>query len=97
MNDYIRQINSGDTNNKMVSNMSTKIEKARYNYNDFVDKMNKSDFCNSSRRYIAEIYYVRKLKELYSENNCPDSLKEMSDRETFILKKLEDEFGIKFI
>ena len=70
------------------------IIKSKKIYDEFVTKMNKSDFCNSERRYIAELSYVRQLKLYYSKENCEDLLKEMTDRDNEIFQTLENEFGI---
>ena len=58
--------------------------------------MNSSDFCNSSRRYIAELAFVRRLKAFYTEYNYTDLSKEMADKESEIIEKLKNDFGITF-
>jgi len=69
------------------------IQKAKFFYNEFVNRMNKSDFCNTLDRYLTELSYVRRLIELYNEKNSPDLVQEMIDRETFIMDKLKNDFG----
>ena len=89
-------INSNNSNQNLKATPS-EIAKAKYYYNDFVEKMNKSDFCNTSERYMAELAYVKRLEKVYSQNNCQDLLKEISERKTFILEKLKTEFGITYV
>ncbi len=63
-------------------------------YSDFYEKMNKSDFSNSSRRYIVELEYVKNLKEKSNNYKLDNEVKKWEQREAEIRKKLGD-MGIK--
>ncbi|MBQ8635219.1 hypothetical protein IJ425_03605 [bacterium] len=93
MNDFSKKYTNYFTEQKHC-NIPHDVLQAEKNYKSFVQQINKSDFCNTSRRYIAELAYVRRLTELYSENNCAKLQSEMEEREAEILKKLKEEFGI---
>lgn len=62
-------------------------------HKDFAEKMNKSDFANSPRRFITELSYIKILKELAKKYNLAEELKEINIQEAEIRKKLS-EFGI---
>ena len=94
MNDYSKLANNFFE--QKTCNTPQEVFEAQKNYKDFVRQINKSDFCNTSRRYIAELHYARKLIELYSKYNYTQLQDEMTKREAEILKKLKDEFGITY-
>ena len=95
MDNFFQNVNmNNNLNSDNFPKTQDNIQKARHFYNEFVNQMNKSDFCNTSRRYVAELAYVRKLKNLYMEQNQLDFFKEMADRENEIIQKLEKDFGI---
>ena len=96
MNNYSKQIQAIQTIGQNLKKLPQEVISAEKNYKDFVDSMNKSDFCNTSRRYLGELAYVKRLQELYSKNNCTDLQTEMSERESVILEKLKCEFGITY-
>ncbi len=73
-----------------------KLPELHKEYNNFVKKMDNSDFCNSERRYLTELDYVQQLKKLYTDTNCPDMAEAFSAKEKKIIDKLKDEFGITF-
>ncbi len=63
-------------------------------YKKFTEKMDKSDFANSPRRYIVELNYVKKIKELALSKNITIEAERMAQKEQDINAKLKDEFGI---
>ena len=90
------RISSNKKLNDFSKNLPSEITRAKRLYSEFVSTMDKSDFCNTSGRYIAEMVYVRELKKLYFNYNYATELQEMSDREDFIYRKLKNEFGITY-
>ncbi len=85
-----------NTNNATKNAQAPELVTLKQAYRDFVKKMDKSDFCNTSRRYILELSYIKKLKEVYTQYQDSESFQEISDREKEILEKLKNEFGITF-
>lgn len=83
-------------NSEIKSAINPELLRAKKAYDDFVDKVNKSDFCNSPQRYIAELTFVRKLKDFYMKHQNLNLLQEITEREKEILEKLKNEFGITF-
>lgn len=71
-----------------------KLPKLHKSYNDFIKKIEKSDFCNSARRYITELDFVQQLKKLYSDENNADLAKTFALKEESLLEKLKNDFGI---
>lgn len=97
MDNRINNINNQKSNTiNQKPYIPYEIRKSKTIYDDFIKKMNESDFWNTDKRYIAELIYVRKLISLYEEKNIPIYLQDMKDREAEIQKKLEVEFGVKY-
>ncbi len=63
-------------------------------YKNFTEKMDKSDFANSPRRYIVELNIVKEIKEMALSNNITSEAERMAEKEQDINAKLKDEFGI---
>lgn len=94
MNENYIKNNINFTGNTQAS--MQKLPELHKQYNDFVQKINKSDFCNSARRYLTELDYVTQLKVFYTEKKCPDLAKEMTNKEAEILEILKTQFGITY-
>ena len=90
-NDYIKNNINFKGNIQTSAQKLPELHKA---YNHFVQEVNKSDFCNSVRRYLTELDYIAQLKILYNDKKRPDLIQELADREALILRKLEKDFGI---
>lgn len=73
-----------------------KLPELHKTYNEFVKKMDNSDFCNSVRRYLTELDYVQQLKKFYSDTSCLDQAQAFLAKEKKLIDKLKDEFGITF-
>lgn len=58
-------------------------------YNQTVEKVNKSDFANSSSRYLSELAQVKNLKELSQRFNLNDKLNHYTEIEEQIINKLK--------
>lgn len=62
-------------------------------YSDFSKKMEKSDLCNSPRRYVVELEYVKKLLSSASKFNLQKEIVLWEQKKAEIIQKLQ-EFGI---
>lgn len=84
--------------NNKIGNKDEKLplalEKLQEIYVDFSRKMDKSDFCNSSRRYIVELGYVQNLKRTAQSYKIQSQVEIWEKKEQEVKSKLA-EFGIK--
>lgn len=62
-------------------------------YSDFVLQMEKSDFCNSPRRYVSELEYVKNLINSSKNHNIDNEVVIWEQKKTEVVQKLK-EFGI---
>ena len=69
------------------------FEQLEKSYLRFVKKMNKSDFCNTSNRYLSELAQVRELLTQAKKYNLSEQLQKYTEIEEKIKTKLQD-FGI---
>lgn len=63
-------------------------------YQDFVKQMEKSDFCNSPRRYIVELGYAKQLSNLADKYQIAAESEKWTSKISEIEQKLAD-FGVK--
>ena len=88
---------SKNFNEKKIETNSKKpyeLQQLEQIYVNFQSKAQKSDFCNSPRRYIIELEQVKQLKELSISYQLDDEVEKWAKKEEEIKLKLE-EFGIK--
>lgn len=94
--DRINGMQNGMNNklNNQGEKLPLTLVKLQELYSDFSDKMEKSDFCNSPRRYIVELGYVQNLKRTSAAYKLTAQTEKWEKREQEIVSKLT-EFGIK--
>lgn len=78
-----------DSNN--LPNVFLQMQKV---YQNFVKQMEKSDFCNTPRRYIVELGYAKQLSNLADKYKIPVESEKWSSKIVEIEQKLAD-FGVK--
>lgn len=88
------QNNMNNNLNNQGGKMPLALAKLNELYSEFSQKMDKSDFCNSPRRYIAELGYVQNLKKTSESYNFSAEAEKWDKKEQEIRAKLA-EFGIK--
>ncbi len=98
MNEYVNKMSKKNNINPMSTGNDEKgipfeLAKLLDIYEDFTDKMDKSDFTNSPRRYIVELNYVKNIKESAISSNIAAVAERMAQKEQDIRAKL-NEFGI---
>lgn len=87
----INGLNMSKSNATESNNTSREITSLINDYKKFKTKMNKSEFSNSFPRYCAELEYLKKIRELMTEQNKFDENIEQEEKK--IREILENEFG----
>ena len=65
-------------------------------YESFINKISKTDFANTERRYIIELEQLKQLKNVAKKYNIQNETDKIQEKITKITEKLKNEFGITF-
>ena len=74
----------------------TLFEAMALNYRAFVTKIEKSDFKNSSTRYMSELELLQKLKKHAQEGGLLDEVENIDKKIVATEQILKENFGIVF-
>lgn len=88
-----KNLNMGSEFNTSNSNMPRSHIILKRLYSDFVLQVEKSDVCNSPRRYVSELEYVENLLRSSKTHNLASEIELFEQKKNQILQKLK-EFGV---
>ena len=74
----------------------TMFDIAKRDYQKFVSKMDKSDFKNSSTRYLSELSMLEQLKKYAQTDGFLDEISSIDEKIVAVKKNLKENFGISF-
>ncbi len=92
----IKKLGTPKAITKASENLPPSITLMKKNYDSFLQKIEKSDLANSETRYMNELVHIRAIKGIASNYGISDLANEMNEKETKILEKLKNDFGITF-
>ena len=81
---------------KITQKLPIEVATAKNLYKGFVEKMSKSDFANSPRRYIMELDYLKQIKTSATRYKLSSEVENAENKIIEITSKLKNEFGITF-
>jgi len=85
--------------NKVIQPLKGKItmfDITKQNYQNFISKMEKSDFKNSSTRYLSEISLLEQMKKHAQKDGFLDEISSIDEKIVAVRKILKENFGISF-
>ncbi len=85
--------------NKAIQPLKGKItmfDITKQDYQKFVSKMDKSDFKNSSTRYLSELSLLEQLKKHAQADGFLDEISSIDEKIVAVRKILKENFGISF-
>ena len=88
-----KNINGSALNTKGKISM---FEAMMINYKSFVSKMDKSDFNNSSTRYMSELEFLQRLRKHAQEDGFSSEVENLDKKIALTEQILKDNFGICF-
>ena len=83
-------LNNLQKTSKEFLNNKTAFNNIKTVYNQYVNKMNKSDFANSITRYEVELNLLNSLEGLAKKENNQNELEFILKNKENVLKKLKD-------
>lgn len=85
--------------NKVIQPLKGKItmfDITKQNYQNFISKMEKSDFKNSSTRYLSELTMLKNLRKYAQSDGFLDEISSIDEKIVAVRKILKENFGISF-
>ena len=68
----------------------------KQDYQNFVSKMENSDFKNSSTRYLSELTMLERMKKYAQADGLSEEILLIDEKISLIQKALKENFGISF-